>query len=657
MTVQISPCAPNREKHNAELLAKTLLSTKPELEHPDIRLEILYGLHLPDRQIDLMVLYYDPRPPELQLKTPAGEPIHSFVAVIEAKAHSPSLVQFVGSHCEVRYGRAWHDATDQCNDQTYALRKYQGSTLKGTIRRDPAYTQRAIWLTRAYLSNFRNAPADSGIPVHFADLSWDQLVAGFSLYQGAVRALQDNRQGFRHSFATLLNLLTYEVKPTKLDLKRLNALSRTRFDADKTAYIRNLGTGLLILRGRGGTGKTFALLQIAVHLAKLGKRSVLITYNHGLLADINRLLRFIGEEEGEEFNVPKCQTRYSFIRDTFEGHFGSAAERTIIQDFSLSDREEARLTRLTQEKDTPDHGFDYVLVDEGQDWSELQRNFIYKAFDPKNVIVADGIDQFVDRNRCKWDLDQIPMNRRHSLRSSRRTKGATCQTVAEIARELRLTDWDLEPDPDAHGGRFTVIVEPDAQRAVSLGLELLEADQKEEPTVRAVDNLICLPSEKMSCGADYPRLIDDAISKASKDSWRGFDKNDRRIYPMREEQIRAIQYQSCRGMEGWTTLCLGLDQFFAHQLRNPQIDEERLEARLRQEHGIFLDDNTFKVARDAEVRMFAVNWLMIPLTRSIDHLVVHVFDLQSELGQILKQVSDRSSGSIEWIGSGAPLVI
>lgn len=655
MTLRILPCAPNREKHNAEQFRDALLASKPELEHPDIKAEILYGLHLPDRQLDIILLYHDPRPQHLQLRTPSGHPIHSFVAIVEAKGHSSSLIRFNGPRCEVRYGRGWSDATDQCDAQTHAFRAYQASTYRGTARRAAVWTQRAIWLTRARPFEFDEVPAQSNVPVLFAEFSWDEFVEGFSTYQGSVRALQDNSTNdFRHSFESMRGLLAHEVRPTRLDIQRLNALTKTRFDADKTAYIRDLGTGLLMLRGRGGTGKTFALLQIAVHLAKQGKRAVLLTYNHGLLADINRLLRFIGKEEGEGFKLPRCQTRYSFIRDAFEREFGSIADRDIIKSTPLSEREEARLARLMVLPEIDTRSYDYALIDEGQDWTDLQRDFVFKAFDPKNVIVADGVDQFVAPSRCRWDLDNIPINRRHGLRASRRTKGATCQTIAEIARELELLDWDLEPDPNAHGGRFTVVVEPDANRAVSQGLALLDLDRHEQPSIKAVDNLICLPSEKMAGGVNYPALFDKAIESGSRDSWRGFDERDRRVYPMREGQIRSIQYHSCRGMEGWSTLCIGLDQFFAFQLQHPQIDLERLQSRLRREHGIFLDDEMIEKARVAEAQSFAINWLMIPLTRSIDHLIVHIHDPRSQLGQILKRVSNRIPGSIEWIESDAP---
>lgn len=655
MTVRISPCAPNRETRNAELLRDALLASEPELNHPDVKAEILCGLHLPDREIDLVLIYHDPRSTELQLKTTDGHPIHSFVLIVEVKKHSPDLVRFSGPKVIVRYGARESDATDQCNAQIYALRNYQGAPYQGTNRRAPTWIHSAIWLARAPRSAFDGTPAQSSIPVHFADVRWIDIVDSLQLLNGEVRGLQDRPDHPRyHSFETLRGQLAYEVRPTRLDLRRVNALTQTRFDAEKTAYIQNLGNGLLILRGRGGTGKTFALLQIALHLARQGRRTAVLTYNHGLIADINRALRFIEDREPSLNPLPVCQTRYSFIQDIFVGEFGLPEERKVRDEPKIVRREEIRLAKLTCNGGRLHCDFDFILVDEGQDWTEEQRDFLYGLCGPEQVIVADGVDQFVDQSRCKWDRDGIRINRRHGLRASRRTKGATCQTISDIARELGLSDWDLEPDPDAHGGRFTVVVEPEARLAVAKGLEIVDADQRQEPTLRSVDNLICLPSGKMAKGINYPVLFDRAVAAASRDSWRGFDEKDRRYYPVREGQLRAVQYQSCRGMEGWTTICLGLDLFFQFQLDNPVIDEEMFKKDIENRHGLFLNKSEEIGERQRAARQFAINWLMIPLTRSIDHLVIHITDVQSELGQLLSRVSKRSPGAIEWIMPADP---
>lgn len=651
MTVTILDGPYNTEKNNAEQFKNALLISEPGLDHPDIRAEILYGLPLPDRQIDIVMLYHDARPPHLQLKTPSGIPIHSFVLILEVKQHSPDLIRWQGPKLEVRYGNYWHDASSQCDQQTYALKNAQMQTYLGQNRRESTFVQRAIWLRRAPRQAFTRLPTESSIPSYFDEITWHDLIEGFkpNNYFKSVRTLVDAYHHKYHSLDTLRDILAGELIPTKLDLRRVDALTQSRFDVEKTAYIQNLGTGLLVLRGRGGTGKTFALLQIALHLARQGKSTIFLTYNHGLIADINRALRIIGDKHRDIPFLPSIKTRYAFIQDTFVELFGRDAEQTVREIDEIDERERVRLTRLTEQSNKIESNYDFVLVDEGQDWEENQRDLIYQIFGPERVIVADGVNQFVGQARCEWDRGDIPINRRHRLRASRRTKGATCQTVAEIARDLGLNDWDLEPDPDTFGGRFTVIVEADAQKAVERGLGLIDNDQRDDGALKAVDNLVCLPSEKMARGVNYAKLYDRAIEAAARDSWRGFSEADRRNYPRREAQLRAVQYSSCRGMEGWSTLCLGLDLFYEFQRNNARLDVKELEISLRESHGLLYTPSIFDQALERESHLFAINWLMIPLTRSIDHLIIHIADENSELGKILRKVSDRVPGAIEWL--------
>ncbi|WP_417249800.1 hypothetical protein [Celeribacter sp.] len=706
MTIRIVSDSENQETHNAKRLRDSLLASAPDLDHPDISAEIHSNLCLPGRELDLVLIYHDTRPKELQLKTSDNTPIHSFVLIVEVKQHSPDLIRFVGPKVEVRYDQKWHDATSQCNEQTFALKRYQEHPYQGQRRRSSTFVQRAIWLARADEQNFNGIPAESSIPVHFADLTWQRLVDCFEVnakYK-SIRTLVDHEASESkryHSLETLHGLLTHKVTPTRLDLRRINSLTQTRFDAEKTTYIQNLGNGLLLLRGRGGTGKTFALVQVALHLARQGKSAIILTYNHGLIADINRSLRFISEQNPNLNPIPRLETRYTFLQSVFTRAFGSVSEAIVRKHVSdISERENIRLWAISKPQDflastipgectpserypcpickakrnginnhldahtvkiwsdvaeyssKPSSVYDFVLIDEGQDWSEEQRDLFFHLFEPGKVVVADGVDQFVGLDRCNWDRGDIPINRRHRLRSSRRTKAATCQTIAEVARELAVPDWDLEPDPNTHGGRFTVIVEPDAPRAVERGLEIIDADQREQRTLRAVDNLVCLPSSRMTGGKNFAALFDKAIEKSNRDSWRGFDESDRRVYPVRDSQLRAIQYHSCRGMEGWTTLCLGLDLFYDYQTDQPRIDISRIEEHVRKREGFLFSKELLEKALAQEANNFALNWIMIPLTRSIDHLVVHISDEGSPLGRVLRAVSDKHPGSIEWLSAG-----
>jgi hypothetical protein len=70
---------------------------------------------------------------------------------------------------------------------------------------------------------------------------------------------------------------------------------------------------------------------------------------------------------------------------------------------------------------------------------------------------------------------------------------------------------------------------------------------------------------------------------------------------------------------------------------------------LRAKEGFFFSKEKMDLVQANAARLFAVNWLMIPLTRSIDHLVVHISDPDSDLAKIIKRVRERHPGSIEWL--------
>jgi hypothetical protein len=286
-------------------------------------------------------------------------------------------------------------------------------------------------------------------------------------------------------------------------------------------------------------------------------------------------------------------------------------------------------------------------VDEGQDWSTEHRDLMYDIFGPNRVIVADGVDQFVDSSRCDWDRDDIAKNRIVPLRTSRRTKAATCDTITDIARALEVPNWDVEPDKAVTGGRITVLVEPQPRRAIERALELLSEDLNNQPQMRPVDGLVCLPHAAVTPGANYCNLFEMVQDKNRGDYWRGYDWETRqnREYPSRQTALRAVLYQSCRGMEGWTTLCMGLDVFYDHCMAKPNIDIEGLRDELKADQGLFFAKSLLEEKLAAERRAYALNWLMIPLTRSMDHLVIHLTDADSAFGRILQGI-DRDK--ISW---------
>lgn len=674
MTVEILGPNATLEHSNAERLKTILITAAPELAHAGIRLAIVPQVFAKNREIDCVLIFADTRPLELMFSTSQGVPVQSFVACVEVKNHSPDAVRRHGTHLEVQYDGAWHDATAQADAQVWALKDIEQFSYFGKAQRETTFVQSVLWFPRVPPGALASSTPHTRTGIFYADLSWQQLIDSFEVNsaQGKVQTLVSAEHDSRkHSYESIIQTLTAKVDPTRLDLRRVNALTQKRFDADKQAYIRNIGTGLLMFRGRAGTGKTFALIQMAVHLARNGKRTRIVTYNHGLISDMTRSMNIIRDRHKDISPVPEVGTRWMLMRELFSLAFGQEAVKRAKGIHDLQVREELFARALSRPKNflqevipfCANNGevwadvsvyrdkfplpYDFLLVDEGQDWSTEHRDLIYGIFGPDRVIVADGVDQFVDRVRCNWDREDIAKNRIVPLRTSRRTKAATCDTISDIARSLKVPDWDVEPDQTVTGGRITVFVEQQPRRAMERALDLLRDDLANQPEMRPVDALVCLPQKAATHGTNYPNLFEMVQEGNRADYWRGYDWQIRnnREYPSRQTALRAVLYQSCRGMEGWTTLCMGLDLFYDHVTSMPDIDIEGLRDELKADLGFLFTKSAFEEKLASEQRAYAINWLMIPLTRSMDHLVIHLTDADSALGDVLKAI-DRDK--INW---------
>jgi len=81
-------------------------------------------------------------------------------------------------------------------------------------------------------------------------------------------------------------------------------------------------------------------------------------------------------------------------------------------------------------------------------------------------------------------------------------------------------------------------------------------------------------------------------------------------------QCRVYNYASCRGLEGWVTVCFRFDALI----------EEKLGHKLSQE----IESQTYL-------------WSLMPLTRAVDRLVITLKNPNSRVGQALKQIADNES--------------
>jgi hypothetical protein len=118
------------------------------------------------------------------------------------------------------------------------------------------------------------------------------------------------------------------------------------------------------------------------------------------------------------------------------------------------------------------------------------------------------------------------------------------------------------------------------------------------------------------------------------DIWDGTNTDLRTQYTVELTQHRLLQYESCRGLEGWTVVCLELDEFIKYRMeafKDEATDELALES--------------YEEKRDK----FVYLWSLIPLTRAIDTLVITVNDPKSDIGKALRKVYESNPDFVEWI--------
>jgi hypothetical protein len=127
--------------------------------------------------------------------------------------------------------------------------------------------------------------------------------------------------------------------------------------------------------------------------------------------------------------------------------------------------------------------------------------------------------------------------------------------------------------------------------------------------------------------------------KAGGVVWDGTSLDVRENFPVHREQLRFVQYDSCRGLEGWTTINYGLDQLWSYKFQQWFADQRET-------------DNLYLTAEEM-AKLHATRWVMIPLTRAIDTLVINVSTEASFLKAALEAAYRRRNDYVDWIGPSA----
>lgn len=255
-----------------------------------------------------------------------------------------------------------------------------------------------------------------------------------------------------------------------------------------------------------------------------------------------------------------------------------------LRDFSLL------VSQFLKEKAS----LDFIFVDEAQDWSGVEKQILFKIFDAKKFVITDGQQQQLIRSRNYLDwthhngkkIDHY-IAAGSVFKKSLRQKKNLCLFQNEFGR-ITNNAWQLEPGMD-DTGKIYVTQSPltrEKYYALKNNASANKNDehdgilffipsamtQKEKKEVAVVDKKGQISTKEETADRRFA-LEQEWVADWQMPLWNGTTKNDhvyskKRLPQPKSSEHRLYLYESCRGLEAWTVVCLAMDEFYEQKKFN-----------------------------------------------------------------------------------------
>ena len=569
--------------------------------------------------------------------------VQNFCTVIEVKRHDISGIVLHGTDFYVKYGADLHCVTQQSNRQKISAMNFFISALSVS-----PFITNVIWFTQATSSeinslltnNGRHLPSNVlGADYEFKDLMHLLMLQKVPFKTRAGYVFDSNYESCGVSdFQKALQLFSESKEQMgELTRKRIEMISNKAFQ--DRSLIDSQGK-VSIYRGRAGTGKTVGLIQTAISLVdEKAARVLMLTYNKALVSDIRRLFALAELPDMFEENCVAVNTMQSYFYrlankilyegkmsgDKFISHYDKILEE--LNSF-LDDTDSIGLVKEEILEDSY-LDWDYLLIDEAQDWNDAERDVVLKLFDKGKIIVADGGNQFVRRGKvCDWTV--IHERNNIKLKYCLRQKENIISFLNLLSKTMDVTTGKILGTDKMPGGKVMIIKSD----------HLFDVHTEEMSRLKgsgniAYDMLYLVPHSLVKKeGADSCFAKRKEFEKNGVFLWDGTNSNNRESYSVRNDEIRVLQYDSARGLEGWTVVCMDFDTFVKEK------DSEYVEGDV---------DSLLLESPEERKKKYLYNWVMIPLTRAIDTLIITLKEPESEIGKILRSIAEENADYISWM--------
>ena len=558
----------------------------------------------------------------------------SFCTAIEIKSHDSSGIVREGTEFYVKYTGGLHPATSQSNAQKISVKNY----LERATGYSPFVTN-VLWFT-----GISEEELNTLLNTDYGLMPSNVLPASFTvqaLLQKLVWQKQPRFYRGVYYFDCDINMLSVDDLAkvfNKFSVAKagMGALTRKRIEqitsnAIKPNIQKPAEGKLSIYRGRAGTGKTVGLIQLAISLVdEEDARVLILTYNHALVSDLRRLFTLAELPDMFSQSCVSINTMHSFFfrianEVLFNGEldgkrFLNEYEEILNELLRFFDGGDDALELIREVMSSDDFlNWDYCMIDEAQDWLQVEQEIILKLFAPDRMIVADGGQQFVRRIET-GDWSALPNRKSVKLKYCLRQKSNLIKFINRYLDELGKSEYRLS-DPGKLSGGKVIICGENSKRFQVFGEEL--NNLKSAGNI-PYDMLFLVPNTMVK---KEPRQFMEKKLYAENgfSLWDGTNEEERTTFSQLGDEARVLQYDSARGLEAWTVVCVAFDRFVEEKYNSP------LE-HIRQD-SLYLES-----AEDVRTKNM-INWLLIPLTRAIDTIVITISDWDSQTAKQLKKLA------------------
>ena len=368
----------------------------------------------------------------------------------------------------------------------------------------------------------------------------------------------------------------------------------------------------------------------------------MLTYNNALVSDIQRLIDYTPMPSRVDGRTVSIRTINSFFHSLIIS-LEISKERLNPNQPNYNEVYHANLSKLykyvveecnDEDMDTLKDiaaqpiDWDYILIDEAQDFEDIEKDVLFKIYGPNRIIVADGVDQFMRTGvRQNWDhkIASKQLYKPRPMTLERRQKANLVRFVNAFAK-LSGLDWSVEPNNELLGGQVQIYTRYNTDIHINLKKNCSENEcENYDILILEPPTMIEKDDRGYSHFKNCSKYEQNGISL-----FDGTNASNRTTYPTKD-QCRLYQYDSCRGLEGWCVVCDKFDELYQYKI-NTFVD----------------NNNALGLDRDIIKKRNVLLWMLMPLTRPIDTLVITLTNPNSEIGRMLHDLSQQYEDFIEW---------